>query len=313
MSLSSAVGSRLVAALKRFFIAGAAAGLPAGTLARDYLISHGGPAERMFILPNTCPIDRFARESAQARSRRAALREEWGLGSGPVALSVGRLTPVKGLDTLLRAFAHSGDQAIRRSGVQGDRPEHLNARTPDRLNALPSLLLVGEGEQRGELEALAAALGVGDRVRFAGSRPWEELPSLYAVADLFVLPSTFEPWGAVVAEALACGLPVVVSDRVGCAPDLVRPGENGWVVPAGDVGALAAVLGEALADPARLAVMGAASARMARDWGEDACLDAFAAAVEAASSLRTQASDARQPPSGYSQTSAWPTSETESL
>jgi glycosyltransferase involved in cell wall biosynthesis len=121
-------------------------------------------------------------------------------------------------------------------------------------------------------------------VRFAGSRPWKELPALYAAADLFVLPSTFEPWGAVVAEALACGLPVVVADRVGCAPDLVQPGQNGWVVPAGDAGALAALLREALADPARLAAMGAASARLALDWGEDACLEAFVAAVEAAAS-----------------------------
>src|SRR5206468_2181192 len=65
---------RLAAALKRFFVRRAAAGLPAGTLARDYLISLGGPAERMFFLPNTCPVDRFARESARARCRRAALR-----------------------------------------------------------------------------------------------------------------------------------------------------------------------------------------------------------------------------------------------
>src|SRR5437667_12079662 len=81
---------------------------------------------------------------------------------------------------------------------------------------------------------------------------------------------------------MACGLPVVVSDQVGCAPDLVQPGENGWVVPAGDTEALAERLREALADPARLAAMGAASARLACDWGEDACLEAFVAAVEAA-------------------------------
>ena len=83
-------------------------------------------------------------------------------------------------------------------------------------------------------------------------------------------------------EALACGLPVIVSDQVGCAPDLVQAGENGWVVPAGDSDALAAAMEEALGDPQRLARMGAASARLAADWGEDACVEAFLSAVSAA-------------------------------
>jgi glycosyltransferase involved in cell wall biosynthesis len=126
----SAVGCRLSsAALKRFFVRRAGVGLPAGTLARDYLISLGGPAKRMFILPNTCPVDQFARESACARRRRAALREELGLGPGPVVLFVGRLTPAKGLDTLLRAFANircSGVQVFRCSGGVGPSSEHPN-------------------------------------------------------------------------------------------------------------------------------------------------------------------------------------------
>ena len=121
-----------------------------------------------------------------------------------------------------------------------------------------------------------------DGVRLAGSRPWAELPAVYAAADLFVLPSRFEPWGAVVLEAMACGLPVIVSDKVGCAPDLVRPGENGWIVPAGDPDALAAALREALAEPEQLARMGGTSSRVSATWGEDACIESFVAAVNAA-------------------------------
>jgi glycosyltransferase involved in cell wall biosynthesis len=260
--------------VKRHFISGAAAGLPAGSLAREYLVSHGGPAERMFHLPNTCDVDWFSRESSRARSRRAALRAELGLGRGPVVLYVGRLVPVKGIDTLLRAFRLVEPRG--RSNLAG----------PSTINREPSnaaqLLIVGEGEQRGDLEALASELALEQQVRFIGSRPWAELPRLYGIADLLVLPSLFEPWGAVVNEALACGLPVVVSDQVGCAPDLVRAGENGWIVSAGDTGALAAALEEALADPQRLARMGASSARLAPDWGEDACLKAFLAAIAAA-------------------------------
>lgn len=239
----------------RFYISGAAAGLAVGTLAREYLVSYGGPADRMFILPNTCDVERFARESSRARSRRAAIRAELGLGPGPVFLYAGALAPEKNLDVLLRALATVPHQSP------------------------PQLLLVGDGDQRPELKAVVRSLGLGEQVRFAGLRPWEELPALYAAADLLVLPSQFETWGAVVNEALACGLPVIVSDQVGCAPDLVRPGQNGWIVRAGDVSALAAALQEAVTDPARLAAMGACSAQLAPAWSEDACLEAFTAAV----------------------------------
>jgi len=250
----------------RYFVQGAAACLPAGTLAREYLVSYGGRADRMFALPNTCDGDWFAGESRQARHRRADVRRELGLEDAPVLLYVGRLVPAKGVDTLIRAFAVL------------DRP----------AATVPQLLLVGEGEQRAELEALAAALGVSERVQFAGSRPWAELPSLYAVADLFVLPSRFEPWGAVVNEAMACGLPVVVTDQVGCGPDLVIPDENGWIVPANDVAALASAMSRALADPVRLAQRGAAAARLAPQSSEAACLASFTAAMNVAVSGRRQ-------------------------
>jgi glycosyltransferase involved in cell wall biosynthesis len=249
----------------RLFVRNAAAGLPAGTLAKEYLVSYGGASERMFLLPNTCDVERLARSSEAARGRRAAIRQELGLHSGPVLLYVGRLTAAKGLDTLLRAFQQ----------------------VPGTTAGEPQLLLVGDGEQRGELQRLAAALGVAGKVRFIGSRPWDDLPALYAAADLFVLPSRFEPWGAVVNEAIACGLPVIVTDQVGCAPDLVHPGENGWIVPADDVEALASAFAEALANPARLAAMGAASSQLAPAWSEDACLRAFVVAVTAAAGIRS--------------------------
>jgi glycosyltransferase involved in cell wall biosynthesis len=255
---------RLLRAVKRlpvrFFVRGAAACLPAGTLARRYLLSYSGRDDRMFALPNTCNVEQFAQESGKARERRSALRRRLGLEDGLVMLYVGRLVPAKGVDTLIRAFGKTG-------GGGGD---------------VPQLLLVGDGEQRAELVSLTAELGLTERVVFAGSRSWSELPTLYGVADLFVLPSRFEPWGAVVSEAIACGLPVVVTNRVGCGPDLVHPDENGWIVPADDVEALASVLRLALADPVELARRGAASARLAPQWSEASCLASMTAAVDVA-------------------------------
>ncbi len=264
----------------RYFVSGAAAGLPTGSLAREYLISYGGRADRMFLLPNTCDVTRFSREREPTTACRDTVRRELGLGTGPVVLFVGRLTLAKGVDTLLRAFAAlCADEGP--AGVGSPRKSDDDRTVPRHAPDAPHLLIVGEGEQRAELEALAGALRIAARVRFAGSMPWEGLPLTYAAVDLFVLPSRFEPWGAVVNEALASGLPVIASDAVGCAQDLVQPGLNGWIVPAGDVSSLARVLREALADRERLAAMGAASARLAPEWGEEACLRSFMAAIRA--------------------------------
>ena len=105
-----------------------------------------------------------------------------------------------------------------------------------------ALLFVGEGELRPDLEALARRLGL-QRVSFAGFKNQRELSRYYHAADLLVLPSLHsETWGLVVNEALHHGVPVVVSDAVGCAPDLVEIGVTGEICEAGSVPALAAAL-----------------------------------------------------------------------
>jgi glycosyltransferase involved in cell wall biosynthesis len=139
-----------------------------------------------------------------------------------------------------------------------------------------TLLMVGNGELEEELRGKAETLKAemrkrdsrtrgqqqhGARVVFAPFQNQSQMPRTYAAADLFVLPSygTGETWGLAVNEAMCMGLPVIVSDHVGCAQDLVHPGRNGLVFPAGDVAALAGALREAFADGARLKAWGLAS------------------------------------------------------
>lgn len=163
-------------------------------------------------------------------------------------ISVGNLRREKGHSTLLRAFAEIPDS---------------NRYT---------LVLVGDGPMRGELEDLAAELGIRERVHFSGAV--DDVWPVLAEADLLVLPSLYEALGTVVMEAMASGLPVVAS-RVGGVPELVEEGVTGLLVPPGDHSLLAAALGELLADPQRCRQMGKAAASVAQAWRTDRMVERY--------------------------------------
>ena len=169
----------------------------------------------------------------------AAVRERLGLGGRPVTVCVSRLVPRKGQDTLIRAW-----------------PEVLAA-VPDAL-----LLIVGGGRYRAALARLAARTGVARSVVFAGPVPWPELPAYYDAGDVFAMPCRtrrqgldVEGLGIVYLEASAAGLPVIGGDS-GNAPDAIRPGETGYVVPGRRPAGLVAALVELLTDPAVARVLG---------------------------------------------------------
>jgi glycosyltransferase involved in cell wall biosynthesis len=160
--------------------------------------------------------------------------------------------PEKDIDTLLRA-----------SAIAGVRP-----------------VLAGSGPERSRLERLAGELSL-DAI-FLGERPWDELVEVYVSADVFALLSEHEPWGVVVNEAAACSLPLVLSNRVGAAADLLREAENGFLVPAGDVGAAAEALRRLAADAELRRRFGERSRELVDGWGYDASVDNFVIAVREA-------------------------------
>src|SRR6185295_16628976 len=142
------------------------------------------------------------------------------------------------------------------------------------------LVLAGDGPERGALEAEARSLGLGGRVVFPGYIPYPELPALYATADLFVHPATEERWGVSVQEALACGLPVIASERVGAGRDLIEPGRNGFRYAGGNVETLGLKLVAALALPR--AEVEAASREILARWDYAATWRHLLAAASAA-------------------------------
>lgn len=111
---------------------------------------------------------------------------------------------------------------------------------PSDPSAAPYLLFAGSGEIEDELRARATEID-SDAIRFLGFRNQGELPALYDLADLFVLPAENEPWGLLVNEAMSAGCPVAASEHVASAIDLVRHGENGYLFPVGDRARLAAM------------------------------------------------------------------------
>jgi glycosyltransferase involved in cell wall biosynthesis len=159
----------------------------------------------------------------------------------PLLLFVGNLEPRKQVDVLLRALAQ----------VRQTQPDVV-------------LVVVGTGDNAGELDqtarlhALRAELGLGDSVWFAGRLSETALRDAYAAADVFVLPSSSEAQGIVALEAMACALPVVAT-AVGGLRETIQDGLTGRLVPSGDDAALAAALGELLADPARRRAIGQAA------------------------------------------------------
>jgi glycosyltransferase involved in cell wall biosynthesis len=242
-------------------VVGSASGvLVTGTLARDSMVDRGAAPERVRVFANTIDVEEFGKRAVELGPRRGELRAALGAGDEDVVvLSVARLAPEKGLTTLVAAVAEAED---------------------DRL--LP--VVAGDGPEREELDRFAASLGV--PLTLLGDVDWERIVELYVAADVFALLSEREPWAVVVNEAAACGLPLVLSDRVGAAHDLLRDGENGMLVAAGDVQAAARALRALAADPELRRRRGARSRELASDWGYGPSVEGFVAAVREAAAGR---------------------------
>jgi glycosyltransferase involved in cell wall biosynthesis len=215
-----ALAKRLVKeVLFRLFIPRFDRYLVVGQRSREYYIHYGADPARMVFVPHFVDTEWFATRAA--RFGPSALRTDLGLTDETlIVLFAGKLMPAKRPGDILRASA---------TLLTGGRPVHI--------------VVVGSGELQASLTQEASELSL--PVTFTGFKNQSELPYYYAGADVLVLPSEHETWGLVVNEAMACGLPAVVSEAVGCAPDLIDEGKTGFTFPLGDTGALSAALDRA--------------------------------------------------------------------
>jgi len=219
---------------------------------RDLMISLGLPGERVTLTPYSVDNEWWMKQSSKVD--RQAVRSGWGAApDDAVILFCAKLQPWKRPMDLLRAFA----KAKLSNGL---------------------LVFAGEGPLRAQLEAEASTLGISARVRFLGFVNQSQLPGVYTAADLMVLPSEYEPFAVVVNEAMCCRCPVMASDRVGAARDLVAPVRPRFVFACGDIDALALLLKDAAADLPKLQLAGDAALAHIQTWSP---MENIAATVEA--------------------------------
>jgi len=233
--------------------------LAIGSANARYYRSLGVPSEKIFSMPYAVDNARFTTASRISPTKRAGLRAQLGVtNDAPIILYAGKFDRRKRPNDLLEAFAK-----LQRDNVDAN------------------LVLVGSGVLEPELRS-AVERNLIRNVSFPGFINQTNLPMVYAACDVFVLPSDNEPWGLAVNEAMCCGMPVVVSEEIGCAEDLVDPGINGARFAAGDVNGLAAALVPFLRDPNLRARSGAFSRARIETWGYAECARGLRAAVIAA-------------------------------
>lgn len=219
--------------------------LTIGTLNREFYAQHGFPARKLFSMPYAVDNDWFKARIGEAAARRDEFRRELGIGPDQqVVLFAAKFQPRKRGDDLIRAFGKLVADGAAQNTV---------------------LIMVGEGEMNEEWRAIAKEPGP-DKVRFVGFKGMLELPAYLDLCDVFVIPSSLEPWGLILNEVMNAAKPVIAANEVGSAYDLLKDGENGYMVESGNVEQLADALRKVLSDPDKAKAMGARSLEIIDGW-----------------------------------------------
>ncbi|MEW5807009.1 MAG: glycosyltransferase family 4 protein [Acidobacteriota bacterium] len=247
----------LLEKMKRYFFRNCHAFAPAGSAAANYFQHLGAPQDKIVISPFPAEHDYFHEQYLRLRGSKKEIKRHKGYPQITILFS-GRFVPVKGIDFLLEAFKRLQEQ-----------------------NKEIGLVLLGDGPEKNKYEAYCKAKKI-DNVFFEGFVQKEQLPEYYTAADIFVLPSLSEPWGLVVNEAMAFGIPIISTDAAGVTYDLVQDGVNGFVIPAGNSEALYDALKKLTEDAKLRERMGSESLLMIENHTPEKWAQSFIRAVQTA-------------------------------
>jgi len=221
--------------------------LSIGSLNKAFYTHYEVPEGKIFDMPYSVDNSFFQDLASKARNNREYFRSSLGLQSGrTIILYAGKLMARKHPMDLLNAYI-----GLSNKGREEPRPY---------------LLFIGDGKESNRLKNAAKKTGW-NSIKFLGFQNQTQLPAFFDLCDVFVLPSGHEPWGLIVNEVMNSGKPIIVSDQVGCAPDLVKDGQNGFIFPARNIDALKRALDTVLTDSKRIAQMSHNSLKKINLWG----------------------------------------------
>jgi glycosyltransferase involved in cell wall biosynthesis len=222
--------------------------LAAGKWSREYFLHYGARPERIFFVPHAIDSRRWQIDAERLEPRRGKLRKEKDLDENAIVFMFsGKFIPEKRPTNFIGAIERA---ARRNPRIQG--------------------LMAGSGPLRAECEDLVRARTI--PIRFTGFLNQSQITEAYVASDALVLPSE-ETWGLVVNEAMACARPCIVSDKVGCGPDLVIPRETGIVFPLKDIDALANSMLELAGNSERMISMGFEARSRLRNYSVETAVD----------------------------------------
>jgi 1,2-diacylglycerol 3-alpha-glucosyltransferase len=227
-----------------------------GRAADEYLRAQKIYQHKIVVAPNAVDNDLFSSLGHDARRNSSISRRELDLPDQYV-LFVGRLVREKGVFELVKAYGALDEDLRHRVG----------------------LVIVGDGPARAELQKEASLVTPGT-IKFPGFVQRDQLPAYYALAEMFVLPTYTDTWGLVVNEAMACGVPVIVSRIAGCAADLIQENWNGLLIEPRDVSSLRSAISKLAGRPDLCTRMGAHAREQIAQYSPAAWSKAIADAIK---------------------------------
>jgi 1,2-diacylglycerol 3-alpha-glucosyltransferase len=239
-----------------------ASALVGGTPHADYMIKLGMPPERTFLGYDVVDNDYLQSAAKKIKNIGLEIRKTHHLPD-KYFIACARFTPKKNLPALVEAYARY--------------------RKLCRADSTPwDLVILGDGPGRAALLELRTQLGLEQNVHLVGAKTYHDLPTYYSLASAFIHASSTEQWGLVVNEAMASGLPVLVSNRCGCATDLVHEGVNGFTFDPYQVEDIAQKMLQISTLESQLATMGRASEEIIAKWSPQRFAEGLSQAVEVA-------------------------------
>ena len=268
--------------IKRRLVRLCSSALVGGSPHRDYMLQLGMPDDRVFLGYDAVDNEYFATKTEALRHQRTEVRKKYGLPEH-YFLASARFIEKKNLPRLLQAYARY--RALCQKSEGRSQGSEISSKSDVRpLSAgVWHLVILGDGPLKSDVCRLVSELSLQDCVLLPGFKQYPDLPAYYGLASAFIHASTTEQWGLVVNEAMASGLPVLVSNRSGCAVDLVQEGQNGFTFDPNDFEALAKLMLRLTQSPAaQLTEMGDASREIIADWATNRFAAGLRAAAECA-------------------------------